>query len=321
MPNQGGRRRAGYRGRFIAAAWAWVIIAAAAGADDRSRVPYLIPRTVYVGDRAALVVPLAGENAAAERVIALDPRAFPPATDIELHRAQLEYRSSGSRLVVEFSAYAPGTLELPPIEIGGKRFAGLRVTISSVIGSGENGAVLAGPAPPLAVPGASFLIYGTMGAFVLFALFALWAGLWGRRRMAGWITRWKRGRLVVSMWGIEKRLRKNAAKEGSRRDLLNLLSVEFRGFLTFFTGENCRAMTAAEIGNMPAELFAPENGAAPELSGGFLEAFFRRCDELRFNGSDIVTEDVLAMLDDLRRFLKTLGRPGRGMSTGQGEAA
>jgi hypothetical protein len=264
-------------------------------------------------------VPLEGENAAAERVISLEPQLFPLSPDIELHRVLLEYRSSGSRLVVEFSAYVPGTLELPPLEIGGKRFASLRVEISSVIGSGENGAVLAGPAPPLAVPGASLLIYGAMGGFVLFLLLALWAGIWGRRRMVGWITRWKRGRLVVSMWGIEKRLRKMLLKEGSRREILNTLSGEFRSFLTFFTGENCRAMTAAEIGGVSLELPAPGNEAGPELGGGFLEAFFRRCDELRFSGSGIGTEDVLALLGDLRRFLKTLGRSGRG--TGQVEAA
>jgi hypothetical protein len=277
---------------------------------------------VYVGDRATLVIPLAGDTAGSEALVSLDERMFPFSPDMEFHRVVLERRPSGSRLLVEFAAFTTGLLELPPIEIGGERFAGLRVEISSLIGSGENDAVLSGPALPLAIPGTSLLVYGTMGGFVLLFLAALWTGIWGRRHFGGWILKWKRRRLIASMSGVEKRLRRTLLKEGNPRAILNTLSGEFRSFLSFFTGENCRAMTAKELGRLPPELLA-----WVESGGDFLSGFFRRCDELRFSGDEIAADDILAMLGDLRQFLKALDRaergklPRQGQEQRQGEAA
>ena len=317
----------------------FILIRLSAVAQDRSQGqgPYLIPPLVYVGDRATLVIPLAGGTA--DSLVSLDVKNVPFSADIDFHRIILERRTSGSRLLVEFSAFVPGVLELPPIEIGGERFAGLRVEVSSILSSGASGTELSGPAPPLAIPGTSFLVYGTMSGFVLLLLAALWAGIWGRRYFGGWILRWQRRRLIISMWGIEKRLRRTLLKDGKRRDILNTLSAEFRSFLSFFTGENCRAMTAAELGRLPpllperggnAEAGAGDGAAIPlvdagamsrALSGEFLGAFFRRCDELRFSGSDIASAEALAVLGDLRRFLKTLDQAERGKLPRQGEAA
>ena len=320
-----------------------ILIRVSAAAQDRGQGgrAYLIPPVVYVGDRATLVIPLAGMNADTNSVVTLDTRRIPLLPDIDFHRVTLERRPSGSRLLIEFSAFVPGVLELPPIEIAGERFTGLRLEVSSILGSGESGMVLSGPAPPLAIPGTSFLVYGTMGGLILFLLLALWAGLWGRRRFGGWILRWKRRRLIISMWAIEKRLRRTLLKEGKRREVLNTLSAEFRSFLSFLTGENCRAMTAGELGRLSPELLVMERrgdqktGADPggdnppryaeepghELSGAYLGGFFRRCDELRFSGSDIASGDVLAMLGDLRNFLKTLDRAERGKRVPRMEAA
>jgi hypothetical protein len=312
-----------------------ILSAVCAGAQDsrRSMNPYLIPPVVYVGDRATLVIPLAADTGGKEAVLSLEERLFPLSPDIELRRVVLERRPAGSRLLVEFAAFTTGLLELPPIEIGGERFAGFRVTISSLISSDENGPVLAGPASPLAIPGTSLLVYGAMAGFMLVLIAGLWAGVWGRRHFAGWILKWKRRRLIVSMSGIEKRLRRTLPREGERRDILNTLSLEFRSFLSFFTGENCRAMTAGEMGCLQPELFALEkNRKGPEanhvnnqydpwleLRSGFLGTFFRRCDELRFSGTAIAPDDVLILLGELRRFLKILDRAERGNVTRQGQ--
>jgi hypothetical protein len=266
-------------------------------------------------------VPLTGDGAAngaaRDALITLAPPNIPLSPDIEIRRVALERRPSGSRLLVEFSAFMPGLLELPPIEIGGQRFAGLHVEISSIIGSGENSMVLSGPASSLAVPGTGLLVYGTMGVFAALLLLILWGVFWGRRHLGALILKWKRRRLIVSMWGIEKRLRRTLLRDGMRREILNTLSTEFRIFLSFFSGENCRAMTAAELGRLPplVQQAAPDEGGGEAgeaaLTGGFLGPFFERCDTLRFSGSEIIAGDVLAMLGDLRRFLKTLDRAER----------
>jgi hypothetical protein len=285
--------------------------------QDRGKA-YLVPQTVYVGDRATLVVPLpqgmAGTGGDAQLGPELQELSSP---DIELRRVALERRPAGSRLLVEFSAFRPGPLELPPLEIGGGRFAGLVVEIASIIDSGDKDSVLSPPATPLAIPGTGFLMYGTLAALALFILLGLWIMLWGRKHLGGWILKWKRGRLIAAMRGIERRLRKMALKERQYRETLNLLSAEFRAFLSFFTGQNCRAMTAAEFGCLAREpLFAAlaefdvniadVHVVGANTGGGFLGAFFSRCDAVRFSGEAIRAPDVFSLLDALRRFLAAL---------------
>jgi hypothetical protein len=225
---------------------------------------------------------------------------FPSLADIDIHRLVLERRSRGSRLLVDFSAYTPGVLELPPVEIGSWRFAGLRVTVNSIIQPGSEDSSLSLPAPPLAIPGTALLVYGSLGAFVLVLLFSLWLAFRGKGHLKRRIEKWRRRRLIVSMAGMEKRLRKTLQKEGRSLEVLNLLSAEFRTFLSFFAGTNCRALTAAELGRLPPLA----SGEGP--GGDFLGPFFRRCDELRFGGGNIPGGEAFAVLCDLRLFLGML---------------
>jgi hypothetical protein len=250
---------------------------------------YMIPSKVYVGDRATLVLPLRG--VAAGTVINVG-ESFTP--DITIHHAAIERRPGGNFLTIEFSAYAPGTLVLPPLEIEGQIFNGVKIEISSILADDESALVLSGPALPLAIPGTSLLIYGSMSAAILLSLLAIGALFWWRKQMKGWLETWRRRRLIALMAGTEKRLRKSLAKGVSRREILDVLSTEFRTFLACFTGENCRAMTAAEI----AEL--------PNMDGAFLGGFFSHCDEIRFSGDAINGVQAQEVLGDIRQFLAGL---------------
>ena len=107
-------------------------------------------------------------------------------------------------------------------------------------------------------------------------------------------------RLLISMKVTGKRLYRALLKSGKCRDVLDKLSNEFRAFLSFFTGENCRAMTAYELEQLPL-VYEFELGK-----------FFRRCDELRFSGGFIDTEDVFPVLADLRSFLEALEKEEKG---------
>lgn len=292
----------------------FLMVCAVSWAQDRARNPYLIPPAVYVGDRATLVVPLPGLTGQGDISRGPSSPGFPSSPDMDIHRIVLERRPSGGRLLIEFSAFTTGFLELPPVEIGNERFTGLRVEIRSLIGSGE--AVLSPPAAPLAMPGTGLLVYGTMAALALLTLTALWFLFWGRRRLGRWLLKWKRWRLIISMRAIEKRLRRTLLKGGERREILDTLSAEFRIFLAFYSGENCRAMTPAELGGLrlPAE-------NAGFSGGDFLASFFRGCDRIRFSGKDITDGEVLAALGDLGRFLEILEKAGREKPKVPAEAA
>ncbi|MDR2258741.1 MAG: hypothetical protein LBE14_06295 [Treponema sp.] len=292
---------------------------------------YLIPQTVYVGDRATLVVPLDNipEN---ELVFTGEPPALP---DMVIHRVELERRGDGGRLLIDFTAYAPGILEVPPFEIGGIPFEGLRIEIASILGGDEAAQalsaqrffapVLSRPAPPLAVPGTGMVVYGTLSALILGLLVFLWALVFGPRYFERRLRIWKRRRLIGSLAGLEKRLRRKLIRESpggkNFRGLLNVLAAEFRIFLALFTGENCRAMTAGELSRLPP-LGTPAAEGGFFLTGAFLGGFFRRCDDLRFCGAEAPKHELLDLLEELKKFTGALNRAEKSRpSAGPGAGA
>ena len=278
-------------------------------AEDLPPGAYMIPPKVYVGDRATLILPLPGFTGAGSVEIA--PGQIPFHNDIDIHRIAVERRPGGSRLILEFTAFEPGGVELPPLEIAGEKFNGLKIEIASILEQGESGYALSGPAPPLAIPGTSLLIYGTISAGVLLALLSAWALLWGRSRINGWLSVWRRKQLLAAMSRIERRLRKSLTKGESRRGILDTLSSEFRSFLAWFTGINCRAMTAAELCSLPADnIYFPHNG---EFPGEFLG----RCDSIRFCGAEISEDETLSMLDNIKYFLRELDKNMREKTDGE----
>jgi hypothetical protein len=99
------------------------------------------------------------------------------------------------------------------------------------------------------------------------------------------------------MRNTEKRLGKMLLRGGDKRDIINILSDEFRSFLSFLTDKNCRAMTSREFESISIAL---------EFNGAFLSYFFRICDELRFSGKEIKPEDINELLGDLRGYLNHL---------------
>jgi hypothetical protein len=270
---------------------------------------YLVPQTVYVGDRATLVVLLENppESGAA---LTGKPPAVP---DMVIHRVELERRGENGRLLIDFTAYAPGMRELPPFEIGGILFSGLRFEIASILGTDETARVLSRPALSLAVPGTGILVYGAVSGIILAVLVFLWALVFGPRRFESWRRRRKRKRLIASLAGMERRMRKKVIRENRAAknfgDLLNVLAAEFRIFLALFTGENCKAMTAGEL----SRLAVPEPAEGDDFSrtGAFLGGFFRRCDDLRFSGAETPKNEFLAILGELKNFIDALNRAER----------
>jgi hypothetical protein len=276
---------------------------------------YLIPQIVYVGDRATLVVSLDGRPEKEWLTGDLPAGKLPALPDLVIHRVELERRGEGGRLLIDFTAYAPGVLELPPFEIEGVPFSGLRIEIASILGGDEAAQVffapvLSRPEPPLAVPGTGLLVYGTLTLIILGLLVFFWALAFGPRRFERWLRKRKRRRLIGSLAGMERRLRRKLIRESpplkAFGPLLNVLTAEFRVFLALFTGENCRAMTAGELSRLPP--LGEGAGDGFFLTGAFLGNFFRRCDDLRFSGAEAGKQDLLDLLGELKIFTAALNR-------------
>jgi len=295
--------------RSLALALALAVCAAATvRAQDEPRT---IPRAIFVGDRATLIVPLSGFPDGGPAVVELPAYRLPSAPDIDIHRVALERWPGGVRLAVEFAAFAPGALELPPIEIAGEVFRGLVVEVNSALAPREV-PVLSPPLGALAVPGTALLVYGTAAALALALLLLSLATRRGRALLARLLASLARRRVFWAMLGAERRLRKALAKGAAPREVLDGLSRDFRGFLADLAGESCRAMTAAELADMPliaasdpapAEpgdlALAARMPSAPSPVPG-LGAFVARCDRARFGGRPVDAEQAEEMLGEMR---------------------
>ena len=292
----------------------FILICAYSHAQNTQTGAYLVPKIIYVGDIAALILPLPrlGSSEASDIVLVPNSPGFPADPDIDFHKIILERRPTGSTLVLEFSAFQPGLLHFPPIEIGGEIFMGLSAEIRSVIEESGSDLELSPPALPLAIPGTAGLIYGTMITLAVLLLIGLWFLFKGRAFLRVYILKWKRRRMLVLMKYTGRRLHRALLRDGKSREILDILSGEFRNFLSLFSGENCRAMTAREFDLRPGFLKTASEDSSVQQPNGFLGNFFRRCDELRFSGSFAKNNDVLVMLADLQLFLDELDKNERG---------
>jgi len=267
---------------------------------------YLIPRQIYIGDPASLILPLPASDKDEDFFItAFDKDLMPSDPNVDIHRIILERRrTTGSRLIIEFTPFASGVLTMPGIEIGDEYFFGLTINVNSLIDV-RSEPVLSAPASALSMPGTAIMIYGSMAIFVFFILFIFWFVFKGRAAIKKIRKKWKRLRLFKNMKNTERRLYRALAKGAEKRKIVDKISTEFKSFLSILIGKDCRAMTAREFIEyftaLPKDLFSTQEDTAY-----FLGSFFRRCDELRFSGSDIDVKAILHLLSELRLFTGAL---------------
>ena len=253
--------------------------------------PYTIPQTIFVGDQGRLALPLGSAFAGVEPTVIQGP-LLPRSRDLRISRVELEKRGAAAMLLVDFQAYVPGRITLPPIEIASHTFAGLEVTISSILPVERQGMILSAPAEPLAAPGTAALIYGSiLGIILLFLALAL-GSVWGRTGLRSFAERLRRRQVIRAMGRTLKRLR--AASSGGDEAILETLSRDFRVFLGMLTGINCRAMVPSEF--LALDSLGPGAALQPEA----LADLFRRCDSLRFSGGGIEREAVFALLEEFK---------------------
>jgi hypothetical protein len=273
---------------------------------------HTIPKNIYVGDKAVLILPLPG-TAQNSGDIVLSPSSadFPLHENIDFHKITLERRTGTSRLMVEFTAFAVGLLELPPIEIGVDRFSGLSFTVNSItedaaLNEKRSSLTLSGPASSLAMPGTALMFYGTIAAIIFFILLTIWFFLKGRVFLKKWKEKYKYWKLFNSMKLIEKRLYKNVFKGADKRIILDKLSGQFRVFLSIMTGINCRSMTAGNFETREFEMALNNQRIMNRFNLSLLGKFFNKCDELRFSGDNIDSQEIINLLDSLRNFIVTM---------------
>jgi hypothetical protein len=238
-----------------------------------------------------------------------DPEKLPDTPELRIRRLELERRGGSSRLLIDFIPYAPGLLYLPALEVlapGEDTEAlvvtGLEVQVASILSPSQM--TLSEPASPVAVPGTSFLIYGTMLILLLLLCLGIGISLWGRRNFKELLEHFQRRRLIRAMAKFLRCLRQECSleKKGNEGYYLTLLSGEFREFLSLFTGINCRSLTPGEF------LALPLSQKALVLGPVYLSWLFKTWDTLRFSGNGMEMADILEALDEIERLIQALDK-------------
>jgi hypothetical protein len=255
--------------------------------------PYMVPQTVYVGDKAALIAPLGVYKDVVE-TIGIDP---PAQTDeLTVHRIAVERQKDEVRLVVEFTAFTTGVIELPPIAVPGfTEDFHLSVTIASLISSSMT--TLSPPVPPIAVSGTAALLYGMSISLILVILLLVSGRIFLIRRFLSLSVSFRNRLLIFRMRRRLEDGRKNRLKDG----ILDSLSIEFRRFLSRFFGIDCSSFTADEFSYFPLSSFGIDS-----LQSSDLRMIFRRLDGFRFNAEDVNPDNVLTFIEDVWAFIDKL---------------
>jgi hypothetical protein len=278
-----------------------------------TKEPVLVPQTVYVGDRARLIVPLSPSDAAsisAPVVVDVTER-LPKSKDVVVLRIELQRIEAGARALVDFTAYAPGTVELPRMEAGGIVLSGLTAEIASILEAEGRSAELAPTALTLSAPGTAVLVYGASFAFLLVILAGVFLFIKGPALIREALERRKRGLVARSMRRVATRLAENLAGMESA-EFLSILFSELRSYLSYRTGVNYLALTPREFpaavagGPRGTPAFKSSYVRLEAVDGSFLEKLFRWGDSVRFGGvkadrSELQTalERVVALVEKI----------------------
>jgi len=266
----------------------------------------LVPPTVYVGDRARLVIPVtsleSGGAAISRAPQVVDvPERLPRSKDVTIHRLELEVRGAETRILADFSAYAPGLVDFPRIEFGPYAVSGLRVRIASILDPDEAAPPLAPPLDALSPPGTAMMVYGTLIIVFLSLALLVVGAVRGvpalrhyraarRRKLA-----WRRLRRVLSQLG--QALEQDTEVAGN--ELAARLNASFRAYLGARIGVSCLALSPREFTSLKSLL--PEEG-----QDAVLESIFRRCDELRFGHEVPGRHDLVDLKERVERCAQVL---------------
>jgi hypothetical protein len=287
-------------------------------AQTRTEAPYLIPQIIFVGDPGRLIVSIGRAYARIEPFVWDNPDKLPETPDLVIRRIELERRGGVSRVLVDFVAYAPGTLSLPPIdfppEANVPSLSGLEVQVASILDPSQM--VLTEPASPLAVPGTSLLVYGTLVLVLFLLAMGIVISLWGRHHFRDFFEQLRRKYLLRKMRRFLRILNQQCRIEINSSNIspheknlapalyLTRLSTEFREFLTQFTGVNCLSLTAVEFREVSFRELSSRFTPGPD----YLCDLFRSWDILRFSGRGMEIADLFVAMVETEKLLSTLDK-------------
>jgi hypothetical protein len=254
---------------------------------------FLVPQTVFSGDEGRLSTPLpdgfspnSGGN-----IVVTDQSRLPFNEHIIVRRVEIDFQTK--RLLIDFVAFRPGTVEIPPITVGDVEFPLETIPIASILERDGFSTILSPPEKPLAAPGTFMLVIGCTAALITAVSLAVFLILYGPRQFR-WRLETLRSRFLVHK--AKKAVLKIllALKNGriGAKESVALMSKAFKTFLGAFYRKDYAAYSA-------------EDFLADELPGTkAIYHIFSGCDKLRFSSTPVEPNDAKAIAEKTLSFLK-----------------
>jgi hypothetical protein len=236
---------------------------------------FLIPQTVFVGDEGRLVVPLAGSVPlnASSNVILTGPLPFNE--NIVVKQVEIDVRAN--RLLIDFMAFKPGVVEIPPIET--VELPPLTVNIASILERDGYSITLSPPENPLAAPGTFALITGGTAAFIALAALVVFLVRYGPKNFK---MLFEKIRVRALVYAAKRAILKTqAALTVGRIDAKDGITAVGKAFKTFLS-----ALYRQNYDVYSAEDFLSDGS----FSGDEAYRIFAACDKLRFSPARIERE-------------------------------
>ncbi len=276
------------------------VAAVGAPAQEEFRVTQTVtlPRTVYVGDRAELRVGIR----AAESLSLSEPDSLPRSSHAEFHDVRLSPRGGEYELRLVLTPYQPGTLTLPPIELGEVVVRELSLHVSSVLESGESE-----PSPPhgqAALPYTRVMLGGLAALLLGVPIAMLGLARWGRGRLERLLSGYRRRkpyrRFLKALRGLENRI-----DELDARSFYIELLQELRRYFSHKLDRDLMAATSSEVGSYLRQV-------VPNLDDReTVVDLFRTGDLVKFAAQHSRLGERREHIEELRRILDRIERTAR----------
>ncbi len=280
--------------------------------ENSDNKAFQTPRSVYIGDRATMVVPIEQNELSSVSLSQMKSGAVyvlagasKPRPELVIHEIRLAIKKEGkAEIHLDFSAYAPGSLSLPAIEAGAFTISGLVFNVAPSLNPDDN--TPANAAGVLMPPGVLPLVLTLLSVFIIAPLGLVVLLLKGKSWYSPFLAALKRRSASKTFKKVIKVLRERLDSKGepASGSFMDILIPALRAYLSTCLGVDCRVWSVRDYEA------AFQAGILPNTHAPFIQMLISRADTIRFGGITAGKNELASYLSSLEAFSARLEQKG-----------
>jgi len=241
------------------------------------------PPVFFVGDTVDLIITISGVDSPEVKM----PSELPSPDWLDIKNIKIKKDSDTVTVTVSFVSFAPGTRELPPLDLGNIKLRNIKIPTRSILREGVSGGQrIKGQ---LLIPGTRLGLAVILALSAAVPFFMIFLYKLVRKAYYGIIELIQNGRPSRR---IKRLLRKLASEleKTDKTEWYSMLTEGLRAYLVHLTGNDCISLTTAEIASLT--WFKTENG----VGNNFIRVL-EEGDMVKFAGKTVTAEDQRFILN------------------------